>query len=261
MLRKAYMDGPFGQLHYVSDGEGPTIVLLHQMVQSSVQFAPAMPYLVSHGLKPVAVDMPGFGMSEGPEDPPTAVQYASIVPALLDQLGVDKAIICGHHTGAMVAVACGHRYPDRVSKLVIHGTPFYTPEERAERLQRPHLAMTLTEDGSHLTTLWDKFRTLTNHEASLEITNWTVLLRYLAGEKEWFGHHAAYTYDMAPALAALQMPVCVISNRGDMVHSNDKRVVAARPDFTYREMEATGTYQFVYDQPEIWAETVADFVK
>ena len=53
----------------------------------------------------------------------------------------------------------------------------------------------------------------------------------------------------------------MISNRGDMVHPSDKRVVEARPDFVYREMEDTGTYQVVYDQPEIWAELVAEFVK
>jgi len=261
MLRKAYLDGPFGQLHYVVEGDGPTIVLLHQMVQSSLQFQPAMPYLAGHGLRAVAVDLPGFGMSNGPADPPTAEQYAAVVPALLDHLELDNAFVCGHHTGATVAVACGHRYPDRVSKLVLHGTPFFTAEERAERLQRPHLAMTLEKDGSHLQGLWDKLTALSHHEASLEIINWSVLLRYLAGEKEWYGHHAVYTYDMAPALAALAMPVCVITNRGDMVHPSDKRVIETRPDFDYREMAEPGTYHVVYDQPKIWAAMVADFVK
>jgi haloalkane dehalogenase len=260
MLRKAYLDGPFGQLHYLTEGDGPAIVLLHQMVQSSRQFRPAMQYLAQHGLRAIAVDLPGFGMSDGPDDPPSAEQYATIVPALLDHLGLEKAIVCGHHTGASVAVACAHQFPDRVSKLVVHGTPFFTAEERTERVSRPHMPMKIERDGSHFKTLWDKLAEFSG-DASSEILNWTVLLTFSAGEKEWFGHNAVYTYDMGPALEALQMPVCVISNRGDMVHPSDKRVAEARPDFAYREMEETFTYHVVYDQPELWAKMVAEFVK
>ena len=261
MPRKAYIDGPFGQLHYLVEGSGPTLVLLHQMVQSSLQFQPALPHLAARGLRAVAVDMPGYGMSDGPQEPPSAEDYAQVVPALLDHLEVDRAIVCGHHTGATVAVACAHRYPERVSKLILHGTPFFNVEERAQRLARPHLNVALSEDGSHLKTLWDKLRGLTDGKASLEITNWTVLLRYLAGDNDWYGHNAVYTYDMAPALAALAIPVRVISNRGDMIHPFDKRVIEARPDFDYVEMTEAGTYQVIFDAPETWAALVADFAQ
>jgi hypothetical protein len=29
-LRRGYADSPFGQLHYVEDGSGPVVLLLHQ---------------------------------------------------------------------------------------------------------------------------------------------------------------------------------------------------------------------------------------
>ena len=118
-ITKGYAKGPFGQLHYEEIGGGMPMILLHQMVQSAVQFRPALPVLAQKGVHAVAVDLPGYGMSDTPYHAPSMDEYASIVPAMLEHMGWDKAVICGHHTGAAAACAVAHRHPS----LAIAGNP------------------------------------------------------------------------------------------------------------------------------------------
>ena len=66
---RGYADTSLGQIHYVEAGEGPPIVLLHQTASSSVMYARAMPLLAAN-YRAIAIDTPGFGMS----DPPSSSQ-------------------------------------------------------------------------------------------------------------------------------------------------------------------------------------------
>ena len=107
-IRKGYAEGRWGQIHYkecgpVGDHEGRPLLLLHQSPTDSVQFARAMRPLAVRGIRAIAIDLPGFGGSDTPPAPPSVADYAHIVPAVLDHLGIAKASILGHHTGAVIA--------------------------------------------------------------------------------------------------------------------------------------------------------------
>jgi len=257
--RKDYCEGPFGQIHFVEEGDGPPVILLHQMVWSSRQFDNALPVLSARGLRAIAIDLPGFGNSDGPDKPPGAEGYASVVLPVMEHLGLDVSAVCGHHTGASVACAFGHAHPKRVSKLVLHGCPLLTSQEQKDRLSRPHFDQTPRTTGNHFKMLWDTIYGATKGEASLQATHLGVLLTFLAGEKEWFGHHAAFSYDMEKAISELKPSALVISNTGDTLHAADKKVILIRPDFGYAEMPG-GTYHVVFDEAEAWANIVADYV-
>jgi pimeloyl-ACP methyl ester carboxylesterase len=56
---RAYVDTPFGQLHYASAGEGPVLLLLHQTPRSHDEFRELQP-LLAVGRR---MDMLGFGMN------------------------------------------------------------------------------------------------------------------------------------------------------------------------------------------------------
>jgi len=257
-MRKGYCDGPFGQLHFIDEGDGVPIVLIHQMVQSSLQFRPAQFLLAKQGLRALAIDLPGYGMSVAPDHGPTMDEYASIVPSVLNHLGLKQAVICGHHTGAAVACAVAHRYPEVVSKLIIHGVPYYTGDQRAARALASHSTMPIAMDGSHFTRLWNTMKKASDHQASNEITHLSTLLYFMAGETEWHGHHAVYTYDIETAIEAISAPTLLISNTGDMLSPSDRRLAAVRPDFSFLEIEG-GTFQYVYDNAENWARVVGEF--
>lgn len=259
-IKKGYADGPFGQLHYETVGDGEPVILIHQMVQSAVQFRPALPCLAARGIKAVAVDLPGYGMSTTPDHAPTMDEYASIVPSLLDHFGLSQAVIGGHHTGASAAAAAAHRYPEAVSKLVVHGVPYFTPDEMAKHAAGSKKAKPIADDGSHFKAIWDLFAGLGEEYISANVTHQSVLTYFLAGETEWHGHNAVFSHDIWAAFDAVKAPTLLITNTGDMLNPQDHALARARPDFEFKEIEG-GTFQYVYDDAEPWAELVAEFVK
>jgi len=257
-MRKGYADTPVGQVHYREMGEGAPLLLLHQTAWSSLQFAKAMPFLAARGLRVIAIDTPGYGMSDNFDDLPTIPDYAAQLPHVMDHLGLTSAHVCGHHTGASIAAALAARYPECINKLVLHGVPYYTPEQRAERLKRVPFDQTPQEDGSHLLKRWRMIREL-SAGCSLEAAHLSVLQFFWAGPKEWFGHNAAFGHDLGPDLTAIRAPTLIISNTGDTLHAVLDRVKTLRPDFAVAEIQGS-TYHVVYDEAEIWSQIVGDFV-
>ena len=257
-ITRGYANGPFGQIHYEEAGDGVPMILLHQMVQSAVQFRPALPLLAERGVRAIAVDLPGYGMSTRPDHAPTTDEYASIVPPVLSHFGLNQAVICGHHTGASIACATAHRHPDCVSKLIVQGVPYFSKEEMAEHASRPHDTKAVVADGSHFKAVWNRFYGAGDRDTSPEATQWSVLYYFIAGETEWHGHNAVFNYDIISAVEAIKAPTLLISNTGDMLHPQDQNLAAARPDFEFRELEG-GSFQYVYDEAETWAGVVAEY--
>ena len=152
--RFAYADTPLGQLHYAAVGEGPVVLLLHQCPRSHDEFRELAPLLAgSHRV--LAMDMPGYGQSAGLPAPQSIEQYADGARALLDALGVERATVLGHHTGAVVALEVAARAPDRVEALVLSGTPWADEAFRTTHHDGPGVDdAERDEAGGHLTTWW-----------------------------------------------------------------------------------------------------------
>ncbi|MBM3512986.1 MAG: alpha/beta hydrolase [Alphaproteobacteria bacterium] len=257
-MRKGYVETPIGQVHYREAGEGPPLLLLHQTAWSSIQFRNAMAPLASRGVRAIAIDTPGYGMSDNFDHPPSIIEYATVLSSVMDGLGLTKASIAGHHTGASIGAAFASRNPARVQKLVMHGVPLYTPERRAERLAQPHFDQTPKADGSHLSSRFQRALG-TTPKASLEAVHWSTVNFYVAGPTEWYGHHAAFKYDMAADLTAIKSPTLIISNTGDTLHAMMPQIQKMRPDFTYKTIEG-GTFHIVFDDGANWANVVADYI-
>jgi pimeloyl-ACP methyl ester carboxylesterase len=257
--RKGYVDAPTGQVHYRMMGEGTPVVLLHQTAWSSIQYKNALPFLARAGLRAIALDTPGYGQSDGFDHQPTVPEYAAVLPAVFDELGLATAAVAGHHTGATIAAAFAARYPQRVSRCVLHGAPIFSPEERAERLSRPHFDQTPQPDGSHLTRRWDVAQK-GSPTASLDAIQMSLLTFFLTGATEYYGHIAVWSYDSSADFKAIKAPTLLVTNEGDAVHKMVPRMRALRPDFAVAEMKG-GTHHVVFDEAEAWTKIVADFLK
>lgn len=259
-MRKAYADSAMGQLHFRIAGQGTPILLVHQDPQSSLQFLNVIPLLLDAGFQVIAPDIPGYGLSEGPSEPATIPEYADILVQLLDHLEIDQVIVVGHHTGASMACQMAYANPDRVQRLVIHGLPWYTTEEREERLARPHMDLSPKTDGSHLSDLWSLIGKMSRGISTLDSSNMAALHTLWAGEKHWYAHHAAFSYDMTNAIRAVSAPTLVVTNTGDILHFVAERLIKTRPDFLLAELEG-GTSYIIRDTPEDWFGAIIDFIK
>ncbi len=256
---RGYVETPMGLVHYQRRGEGAPLLLLHQTPWFSIQFAPALPILAELGIEAIAPDRPGYGFSDGPDEQPSIEEYADNLKHVIDALGYERVSVLGHHTGASVAAAFAHRYPDSIERLILNGVPLYTEEQRKQRLGRVHWSRWLETDGAHLAA---RFAARAKSIPSGEVlggVQWSTLSFFLAGEKEWFGHTAAFSYDMLPAIQEIKADTLIMVDKNDSLFTQSGRVIELRPDFQYQELEGRYSHA-MYDYPRPWAESVARFI-
>lgn len=107
---------------YKSVGDGRrALVCLHGIGGSQNAFDDQIAAVTGAGWRMIAWDMPGYGASPSPEDY-SFESLAGAVVALLDDAGLDDAVLLGHSMGGMIAQETVARYPGRVSGLVLFAT-------------------------------------------------------------------------------------------------------------------------------------------
>jgi pimeloyl-ACP methyl ester carboxylesterase len=105
------------QLRYVRGGSGAPVVLLHGFGASIYTWRLLLPELAkTHDV--VALDLPGFGASDQPQDL-SLLTYRRVIPALMDRLAMPSAAIVGHSLGGGVATLLAAHEPARVTRLVL----------------------------------------------------------------------------------------------------------------------------------------------
>ncbi|MEM4656808.1 MAG: alpha/beta hydrolase [Candidatus Methanosuratincola sp.] len=120
------------KVHYKMYGAGePVFILMHGFGAYSFSFDPVIRQLSEYGTV-IAFDRPAFGFTERPildawEGPnPYTSEFASdLTVGLMDELGVDKAILVGHSAGGAVAILTYYRHPERVSALILEDAAVY----------------------------------------------------------------------------------------------------------------------------------------
>jgi pimeloyl-ACP methyl ester carboxylesterase len=114
--RMSKVDGV--NLHYLTAGHGPTVILLHGYTQTSRMWRPIIP-LLAEKFTVIAPDLPGIGDSDIPVDGLDMKTAAVRIHALARSLGVEKARVVGHDIGLMVAYAYAAQFPAETEKLVV----------------------------------------------------------------------------------------------------------------------------------------------
>ena len=119
-LRFETIDTERGRVATMSAGSGKTIVMLHGLGATKIEFMPTLAALAPLGWRVVAIDLPGYGDTDKPlRAPYDAAFFAKWVVATLDALGIDRAHVLGHSMGGRVALEVGLRAPDRTEQLVL----------------------------------------------------------------------------------------------------------------------------------------------
>ena len=106
------------ELHYLTAGHGPAVILLHGYTQTSRMWRPIIPLLAAK-FTVIAPDLPGIGESGIPKDGLDMKTAAIRIHALAKSLGVEKARVVGHDIGLMVAYAYAAQFPLETEKLAV----------------------------------------------------------------------------------------------------------------------------------------------
>ena len=120
-----YFDAGGVNLHYIDQGEGDPVVLVHGFrVSAQLNWVQTgiMPMLVESGYRVIALDLRGHGQSErlyGRDE--YGIEMVHDVGRLLDHLGIEKAHIVGYSLGARIANKFRELSADRVISATLGG--------------------------------------------------------------------------------------------------------------------------------------------
>lgn len=111
------------RIHYLTCGEGEPLVLVHGRGSAAALFTPILASLAA-GRRVIALDLPGWGLSEKP--PFTGHTAADAVGVwrdallgFLDDQGLTQTDLAGHSMGGMVALAVALDAPERIRRLAL----------------------------------------------------------------------------------------------------------------------------------------------
>ena len=137
-------------IHYLSEGLGPVIVLLHGYLENLSMWDEIAEKLgkTNHVVR---LDFPGFGKSECIEHENGMALYAEITAQLLDILNIDKYALIGHSMGGYVALELASSYPKKTSQLILfHSTAQADSEEK--KTMRNRALKALSKKNAYLKT-------------------------------------------------------------------------------------------------------------
>jgi len=127
-FRSRWFDSRVGRVHYIDEGEGPPILFLHGNPTWSFAYRGIVIRLRKR-FRCIAVDYPGFGLSEHPDDYGyTPAEHANVVLDLVRHLDLTGLTIMGQDWGGPIGMRVALDETARLRALVM-GNTWYWPTE------------------------------------------------------------------------------------------------------------------------------------
>jgi pimeloyl-ACP methyl ester carboxylesterase len=124
-MRDGYAELGSVRLHYVEEGEGPLVLLLHGFPEFWYGWRKQIGPLAAAGFRVVAPDLRGYNLSSKPRGRAAygLPALAQDVKDLIEERGEPSACIAGHDWGGAVAWATAMYHPEVVRRLAILNAP------------------------------------------------------------------------------------------------------------------------------------------
>jgi pimeloyl-ACP methyl ester carboxylesterase len=258
-MKKAYADVPEGQIHYRFEGNGESVLLLHPGVGSSGAFTRVIPFL-SQTYRAIAIDFLGNGDSDPAPYPYRMIDHARSVVSFMDSLGIKKASVVGHHTGAKVAAELAINWPERVNKLVLSSMGYWQGASEGKEKNEPTdftSRVDIKPDGSHLMEWW---RRAAMWGDPLDIVEESVIEYIKVGPRGEEIHWAARAYEVKLRLPLINCPTLVLTGGRGLFHSAAEEVKKLIPKSKLTIIE-NGPPRMERVMPKEFAEAILNFLE
>ena len=187
------------QLHYLEQGQGQPLILLHGNGEDNSYFVHQIDHF-SKEYRVIAIDTRGHGKSLRGEKPFTIKQFAEDLHDFMDEKGIAKAILLGFSDGGNIALTFALKHPERIEKLILNGANLF-PNGVNPLYQWP------IEIGYRIAKLFSK--------KSEKAKQNTEMLGLMVNEP----------HIDPKELARLTMPVLVVAGTKDMIKESHTRLI------------------------------------
>lgn len=101
-------------------GRGVPLVLVHGFSAEGILYAQTLSRLVGSGFRVIAIDTAGHGGTLGlPTGGASMEHYTRMLGRVLDELGIRRAVLCGHSMGGRLVTELAAQEPDRALAVVL----------------------------------------------------------------------------------------------------------------------------------------------
>jgi pimeloyl-ACP methyl ester carboxylesterase len=251
-------------IHYLIEGSGPPLVLLHGLGNNSKSWIHQLESL-KKDYTVIAWDAPGYGQSSDPEKELNDFsEFANYLKKFLDQLGLEKIFLLGHSMGSAIAIDFSIRFPEMVEKLIIaaptRGSAGLTAKENiGKRDARHHLIEnTPAEEIARLRT--PALLSPSTADSVREYAEKVMSEVRLSGYKSVA--NSLYNLNQMDDYAKVSMPTLVICGEEDRATpvSESEIIVQHIKDSSLKVISGTGhlCYQ---EKPDLFNQNVLSFLK
>jgi pimeloyl-ACP methyl ester carboxylesterase len=119
--KNRFIKTPAGRVHVIEAGDGPAVLLFNGSGPSALHMLPLLERI--DGAWTIAVDRPGFGLSDPADVPRGKFREAAVefVDGVMAALGLDEAVVGGNSMGGTIATWYALARPEQVRKLLLVG--------------------------------------------------------------------------------------------------------------------------------------------
>ena len=260
-----YVNSDGVNIYYESYGQGVPIVFLHAFSTNGyIWYFQIFPFAQTN--QAVFIDQRGHGRSDKPQQGYSIQQNAKDVGAVMDGLGIDRAVLVGNSIGGMIALQFSLDYPERVlgNLILSSGTGLYKyiPNEAMEVLQSDGYVEAFNE----ILDVCISAKSKQNRGEILDVMKSQFLAEsifprhsYMASVKDPSG---VFNWDITDRLKEISVPTLVLAGAEDLAVPVEVNKVLADniPGAELRVIPEVGHF-YQLEQPRAFSEELRGFVK
>lgn len=251
-----------GIVHYETLGRGRPVLLLHGWLGSWALWRNTIEIL-GREFKTYALDFFGFGESFDRGANFSVDNFVGSVSEFMDRLGIVKAPLIGHSMGGTVSLAASVRYPERIVKTAVVGSPIVGSSL--------NLLLKFSGYRGFASIVWTTPALLNlfiRGYAFFIANNGRQLSRMIGEDLSKVSVDSFFQSigtlretDLRPQVGTLQMPILGVYGKKDrIVHPNQSKVLKEHaPNSSIAWFERSGHFPML-DEPDRFHTTILDFL-